>query len=197
MNQGLPLLLRPSLLLCMAGAIASLFGCEAHHRTFHFVSPDMEASFQRWKETAPPKDRKTIERLEEDDTVIIHVVPGVVSHLKSRGGQTAFAFSKEAKPGCMMRHPWSFGIDWNRNFDIIYDEELMQQAWGFPNPVEAFLHHELIGHVARILDDPTSIEDPEPESYAIERENEYRQYVGLELVPVPKALPPAMKKRKP
>jgi len=168
----------------MAIAVASLPGCLAH-QTFSFGSPDLEAAFYRLKETAPPKGREAIERLEEDDTVIIHLVKGRVSQFESRGAETAFAFSKDAKPACMMRHPWSIGIPWNRNFDIIYDEELAEQAWEFPNPVEAQLYHELIGHVARILDDPSSTRDPkcETEPYAIDRENEYRQYNRISPAP--------------
>lgn len=80
------------------------------------------------------------------------------------------AYSKKGKLQCPMRHPDSDGVPRNRNFDVIL----------------------------LALNDPTVLDRPpaETEPYATDRENEYRQYAGVPLVPPNVPVRPAVRKKK-
>lgn len=196
MNQGSSQKLRISPVFWMAVAVTSLVGCA--HRTFYFASPDLEAGYQQGKARAPPKHREALERLEQDDTVVVHVIKGHVDPGESRGGQTNFASSKEAKRHCIM-HPMFNGIPPDRNFDVIFDEEVAKQSSPQPNTVDVVLDHEIVGHIVQVLDDPTWRErsKEKAESDSRERENEYRQHNGMPLFPLKSTPQPAEKERKP
>jgi hypothetical protein len=60
-----------------------------------------------------------------------------------------------------------------------------EQRYGLQSPIEALLHHEIVGHIVPVLAEPMWLKRPwlEIEAYAVARENEYRKHVGLELVP--------------
>ena len=60
---------------------------------------------------------------------------------------------------------------------------------GLVNPIEALLHHEVIGHILPVLRDSELLRrikaslrlKQENERGAVQQENEYRAYVGLPL----------------
>jgi ATP adenylyltransferase/5',5'''-P-1,P-4-tetraphosphate phosphorylase II len=78
-------------------------------------------------------------------------------------------------------HPMLYGIHPDRNFDVIFDEEVAKQSSPQPNTVDVVLDHEIIGHIVQVLDDPTwkKRSEEDIERYSRERENEYRQHNGM------------------
>jgi hypothetical protein len=169
---------------CIVLVLAS--ACGTTTGSFRFSDPGMRQAFENWKRTATPKTRSTINALDEDPSLLIHVIRGRIER-PSRGGATVYAGSKLAHHQCIF-HPAAPGVRWNRNFDVVYDEEQqrrMSVERNLPTPVEAILQHEIMGHVVPLLLDPAIANLPidQSELQAVRQENEYRRHIGL--VPIP------------
>jgi len=156
-----------------------------------FTGNGLVDAAQRWGKTAPARDREAIRRLKSDRTLLIHVIRGKIERGKSRGTAAYRASNPLAKRQCIL-HPPSDGIEPERNWDVVYDEELqvsMERELRLASPLEALLHHELLGHIALILyqgQKVTNVGDDawwQAEDEAIRRENEYREAAHLPLVP--------------
>ena len=175
---------------CALMVLAS--ACGPTKGSFRFTGAGLPEAFENWRRTATPKTRATIDALDNDPSLLIHVLRGRIKKRKTRGAWTSVAGSQDAIEQCIL-HPPVDGVRWNRNFDVVWDEEqqrAMALELGLPSPVEALLQHEIMGHIIPVLLNPAlatrSVEDAEPE--AIRQENEYRRHVGLPLVPEPKAV---------
>jgi hypothetical protein len=172
----------PALALVLANA------CATTTRSFRFTGDGMREAFESWRRTATPKTRSTIDALDEDPSILIHIIRGRID-VESRGGATTLAGFPPARKQCIL-HPSAPGVRWNRNFDIIYDEDQqrrMAKRLGFETPIEAILQHEVMGHIIPVIVNPAlatrSVEETERE--AVLQENEYRGHVGLPLMPLP------------
>jgi hypothetical protein len=159
-------------------------GCSSSHRTFHFSGGDMKNAFESWRSKAPATDQQKIAALERDETTIIHIIRGQLDPSLSRGSAAYKAADPDARKRCVL-HPAADGIRSMRNWDVVYDQRVAEKPHGFPNPVEALLHHEILGHIEKVLMDRSWADRSiaETEAYALERENEYRRHNGLQLAP--------------
>jgi hypothetical protein len=162
--------------------------CSTAGGSFRFTGSGMREAFESWKRTATPKTRSTIEALDEDPSILIHIIRGHIDE-DSRGGASVFAGSKQAHQQCTL-HPVAPGVRWSRNFDVIYDEEQqrrMAEARHLATPIEAILQHEIMGHIVPLLIHPELMNAPFEvlEREAVRQENEYRLHVGLPPVPEP------------
>jgi hypothetical protein len=164
--------------------------CSTAGGSFRFTGSGMREAFESWKRTATPKARSTIEALDQDPSVLIHVIRGRLKK-RSRGGATMLAGSEDGHWYCTF-HPAAPGVRPNRNFDVVYDEEQarrMADALHMATPIEAILQHEIMGHLLLVLLHPEQANDPgeENELEAVRQENEYRLHVGLPPMPEPTA----------
>jgi hypothetical protein len=172
-------------------ALVLLLACACsttHSGSFKFSESDMTAAFGSWYAKAPPKTRATIDALDQDET--IHIIRGRVADKDSRGASSSPASSRPSRKQCIM-HPATTALKPERDWDVVFDEELQQRQeakLGLPNPVEALLQHEIMGHIVPALLDPSEIYNPsnDNEPKAVRQENDYRKHVGLPLVPVPR-----------
>ena len=164
-------------------------GCATPASSFYFTGEGLEEGAQSWRRQAPPATRATIDTLVVDRTVLIHFVRGNLSGEWARGAMSVPASHKRARQHCIF-HPLSRGIMPERNWDVVYDQkqaEAEARRLGVVNPIEALLHHEVMGHILPILQDPDLLERIEAdlklklanELSAVRVENEYRKYVGL------------------
>jgi hypothetical protein len=161
--------------------------CSTPHSGFRFTGDGTEAVFQNWRKQASPQTREAIDALNTDDKVLIHIIRGKIEGEVSRGTSAQLAADPISKRACLM-HPAPNGIKPHADWDIIWDEELqkrMEKKLKLQSPIEALLQHEILGHVIPAINDPLKARKRtnENEDYAIQRENEYRQHVGLPLVP--------------
>lgn len=161
--------------------------------SFRFTGEGLEEGVRSWRKQAPPATRATIDTIVLDRTVLIHFVRGNLAGQPSRGAIAVLAADDVAKRQCLW-HPVVAGIKPDRNWDLIYDPKRAEEETkrlGFVNPIEALLHHEVMGHILPILRDPDLLErirrdlrlKLENERSAVQQENEYRRHVGLPLVP--------------
>jgi hypothetical protein len=171
-------------------ACALLFGCTSSHKTFHFGAPELENGFNEWKRSVHLNDLAMIERLERDDTVIIHIINGQVSAQRTRGALSQHHRGDVAQRQCPL-HPASSTVAVDSNWDVIYDHRAAAQIdreAGYHTPFSVILHHEVLGHIVPMLSMPSWAKEPRDvvETYAVQKENEYRQRLGLPLVPPPR-----------
>jgi hypothetical protein len=162
--------------------------CGTASGSFRFTGSGMREAFESWKRTATPKTRSTIEALDDDPSILIHVLRGRIE-VDSRGGASMFAGSNQARRQCIF-HPAASGVHWNRNFDVVYDEDQqrrMADARHIATPIEAILQHEIMGHIVPLLIAPERMNAPFEvlEREAVRQENEYRLHVGLPPAPEP------------
>lgn len=152
----------------------------------------LEEGARKWRDQAPPTTRVTIDALVVDRTVLVHFIRADLTGRASRGTIALLAADDRAKAYCSW-HPVVEGIKPERDWDVIYDQKQAEREakrLGLPHPLEALLHHEVMGHVLPVLRDPTLLRrikrdlrlKRENERYAIQQENEYRKHVGLPLV---------------
>ena len=153
----------------------------------------LQGAVDNWERLSPPATRETIRKLKRDRTSLVHIKEGKIDNPDSRGAASTVAMGDPIELGCDT-HPDSSNIDGRRNWDVIYDrrlQEAKEQELKLPSPVEALLHHEIIGHIVPALEDPKIIDEARKskarreqlEEEARQRENEYRSAVGLPPVP--------------
>ena len=185
---------RIALLAAIIGtACGTCGGCATPASSFYFTDEGLAEGARSWRRQAPPATQATIDTLVVDGTVLIHFVRGNLTGQPSRGSLSLPASSLRAKVYCLL-HPAVKGIKPERNWDVVYDPKMAEaeaQRLGVVNPLEALLHHEVIGHILPVLQDPGLVKRigeslrlrDENERSAVQRENEYRRHVGLPLVP--------------
>lgn len=151
-----------------------------------------EEGLKSWEEKSPPEVREKIHALAEDQTSLFHFIRASLAGLPTRGTASTHASSSLAKRLCPL-HPPSKGIRPERNWDVIYDQKVQEaeeKRLRLPSPLDALVHHEVMGHIVPYMADPGRFDgsqgdesSQENEREAIQQENEYRRHVGLPLVP--------------
>lgn len=119
-----------------------------------YASDELEETFRRYYESAPPESREKLDELKRDSRVRIHLIRGQLNPELSRGAASGpHESSAEIRQACIM-HPAeeNDAITPDFDWDVVLDEQTrksVEEATGFRSPVGALLEHELFGHFMR------------------------------------------------
>jgi hypothetical protein len=144
-RSTLPVILLPPLMV--VGVACST----THAGSFRFSGEDMRQAFKSWREKTSPKTRTTLDALNEDEGLLIHVIRGKLDRRRSRGAASSPAWTPVARQQCVM-HPKVEGIKPHRNWDVIYDQELQEEQerqTGLPAPSKHSWNMKSLGTLFR------------------------------------------------